>query len=155
MLAPGAPPGHLVPLVAVASACAPDLDLLLHLVLGPQHHRGPSHSVGAAALAGLAVFAAARLGGATGVAARLGLLAGAGWLSHVLLDWLGSDSRAPFGIMALWPFERSYFVAPFALFMDVGRELTWRTMGQNMVAAAWESVVLWPLLWLTRRRGSA
>ena len=124
-------------------------------MFGPQYHRGASHSVGAAALAGVAVYALARLRGAAGAAARLGLLACAGWLSHLLLDWLGSDSRAPFGIMALWPFDRSYFVAPFPVFLDVGRELTWRTMGQNMVAAAWESVLLLPLLWLTRRRWSA
>jgi membrane-bound metal-dependent hydrolase YbcI (DUF457 family) len=127
----------------------------LHLVLGPQYHRGPSHSVGAAALAGLAVFGVTRLRQDARSAARLGLVAGVAWLSHVLLDWMGADSRAPFGIMALWPFDRSYFIAPFPVFLDVGRDLTWSTMGQNMVAAAWESVLLLPLLWLTRRRGSA
>ncbi len=139
----------------MAFACAPDLDLLLHLVAGPQYHRGPSHSLGAAAVAGLVVFWAARLFGPGAAAARLGLLAGAGFLSHVVLDWLGSDSRAPFGIMALWPFSQAYYVAPFPVFLDVGRELTWTTMGHNTLAAAWESVLLLPVLWLVRRRGSA
>lgn len=139
----------------MTAACAPDLDLVLNVTLGPHHHRGPSHSVGAAVAAGLLVFALACWRGSARAAARLGLLAGAGWLSHVALDWLGSDSRAPYGIMALWPFSRSFFVAPFPLFLDVGRELTWRTMRDNTVAAAWESVLLCPVLWLARRRGSA
>ena len=139
----------------MAAACAPDLDLLLSLALGPQYHRGASHSLGAAVVAGLVVFGVARVRGASAAATRLGLLAGVAWLSHVLLDWLGSDSRAPFGIMALWPFSRSFFMAPFPLFLDVGRELTWSTMRNNTVAAAWESVLLLPWLWLTRRRRSA
>ena len=139
----------------MAAACAPDLDLLLNLALGPQYHRGPSHSVGAAVVAGLVVLGASRLCGAREAAAHLGLLAGAGWLSHVLLDWLGSDSRAPFGIMALWPFSQSFFLAPFPVFLDVGRELTWRTMRNNTVAVAWEGALLLPVLWITRRRRSA
>lgn len=137
-------------------ACLPDLDLVLHLFAGPQHHRGPSHSFGLALLCGVAVFALASLKLAHGPAARLGLLACAAWASHVVLDWLGSDSRLPLGIMALWPASDAFYVAPFPLFMDVGREVSLATLRHNIVAMAWEIVLLAPLLlWARRARHAA
>ena len=34
---------------------------------------------------------------------RRALAITAAYATHTLLDWLGADSSAPFGIMALWP----------------------------------------------------
>jgi membrane-bound metal-dependent hydrolase YbcI (DUF457 family) len=138
-------------LAAAAAACAPDLDLVLHLLGATHHHRGPSHSIGAALLAGVLAFLAARLRSATRPATRLGTAVGAGWLSHVLLDWLGSDSRPPLGIMALWPLSDAYYLAPIPIFMDVAREISWPTVGHNLVAMAWECVLLVPVLLAARR----
>ena len=42
-------------------ACAPDLDLILRLVDGANHHRGPSHSLGAVALVVVGTFVLRRL----------------------------------------------------------------------------------------------
>src|SRR5437764_2165353 len=68
-------------LILAAIAIAPDLDLLF------ETHRGESHSVGAAAIAGLIVglfaFAAAPL---RRDALRWGVAAALAWGSHVLLD---------------------------------------------------------------------
>jgi hypothetical protein len=108
--------------------------------------------VGAALLAGGLAFLVARLRSGTRPATWLGLAVGAGWLSHVLLDWLGSDSRAPVGIMALWPLDDGYHLAPFSIFLDVAREVSWRTVGHNLVAMAWECVLLVPVLLAVRRR---
>ncbi len=108
-------------------------------------------------LAGCAVFLLARLWGAAAPATRLAVAVGMGWLSHVLLDWLGSDARLPLGIMALWPFSDVYYAAPFPIFMDVGREISWRTFRHNLVAMAWEWVLLVPMLLAARhiRRGES
>ena len=46
----------------------------------------------------------------------LALLFAAG-LSHLLADLLTADTRAPFGIMALWPFSSAYFISPATLFL--------------------------------------
>jgi membrane-bound metal-dependent hydrolase YbcI (DUF457 family) len=148
LVAPRAP-GHLVPLVAVAAACAPDLDLLPIVHGAP--HRGVTHSVGAAVLAGLATFALAALRAPRARAAELGLVVLAAWSSHLVLDWLGADSRLPFGLMLFWPFSREFHVAPFPVFMDVGREISWRVMGHNLIAAAWEAALLVPALVAVRR----
>src|SRR4051794_2129973 len=75
-----------------ALGALPDLDLLFHA------HRGPTHSLGAAAAVGIvAALASAR----TVVPNRwlLALACVAAYASHVLLDWLGTDTSAPIGVM--------------------------------------------------------
>ena len=41
--------------------------------------------------------------------------------SHALLDWLGTDTSAPIGIMALWPFSGAYYESDAHVFMAVSR----------------------------------
>jgi hypothetical protein len=114
--------------------------------------------VGAALLAGAAValFAAAR-GWERPV--RLGVAGFLGWLSHILLDYLGRDTSPPIGLMALWPFGHGYHKFPFPLFLDIGRTLDLHTLGHNGLALAWEAFVLCPLVvasWRQRHvRGGA
>jgi membrane-bound metal-dependent hydrolase YbcI (DUF457 family) len=95
-------------LLFAALACAPDLDLLVG------NHNGPTHSVGAAVIVGLAVFAWTRR-------PRLALAAAAAYGSHVLLDWLNRDTSPPLGVMALWPFTREHFIAPWPVLPPVSR----------------------------------
>lgn len=137
-------------LPAVAAALLPDADLVLNVLVGPGHHRAESHSVGMAALAGLAVAALARLGRRRD-AGRLGVLVGLSWLSHVLLDWLGRDTNPPIGLMALWPFSHGWYASPVPLFLDIGRTLEWDTVRNNALAATWECLLLVPVLWLAAR----
>jgi len=134
--------------VLVFCAIAPDLDLALRLFDGVNHHRGPSHSIGMAALAGCLATLMRRLGfglpGALAVAAA--------WGSHVLLDYVGLDTMPPFGEMALWPVSRDFFIAPMALFYDVHRSFSPEAIRHNIVAVALEIVIVGPLAWLCWKR---
>jgi membrane-bound metal-dependent hydrolase YbcI (DUF457 family) len=140
--------------VSVGAALAPDLDLLLRFVDGRNHHQGASHSLGAALLA---AAAGALLARAMGWARpwAFAVAAGAGWGSHLLLDYLGVDTHPPIGIPLWWPFAPGYLKAPWTLFLDIGRTLDWHTIRHNTVAVTWEVVLTLPILlitWWWRRR---
>src|SRR5262245_30207576 len=96
-------------LLAVA-AIVPDLDLVFRT------HREASHSVGAAAIAGIAALLLAPRHRARWAAA-----VALAWLSHVALDWLSNDTRPPIGIMALWPLTHEYYKAAIEIFPPVSR----------------------------------
>jgi membrane-bound metal-dependent hydrolase YbcI (DUF457 family) len=136
-------------LVAVAAATAPDLDLLLQLADGRNHHQGASHSLLAAVVAG-AVVAGACAWRRVPQPSRWGLLAASAWGSHLLLDYLGRDTSPPIGIPLLWP-AALYFHCPWSVFLDVGRRLSWETVRHNAVALVREVAVLLPILALTYR----
>lgn len=134
----------------VFAALAPDLDLLLKLVDGRNHHQQHTHSVGFVVLAGLVAAAIFRLLGRPRPG-RLGAAFALAWLSHLLLDYLNNDTNPPIGLLALWPLSDQYYKFPWPVFLDVGRTLTWETIGKNLLAAAWETVVLLPLFSLAWR----
>jgi inner membrane protein len=129
-----------VAVCAVAAALA-DADFLL-----PLRHRGPSHSIGAAALAGLAAYAWWKLAQPRDDAGRVALVIALAYGTHVLCDWLGADSSAPRGLMALWPFSHEYFISDVDLFDSVDRRYWldgfWR---RNTIAVARELAILGPL----------
>ena len=127
--------------VLASCAVAPDLDLVLRLVDGVNHHRGASHSIGAAVLAGLVALLLRRIGfNLPGAFAT-----GAAWASHVLLDFLGLDSSPPSGEMALWPLSTHFYISPVAVFYDVRRAFSPSAMMHNAVAVAIELTVLVPI----------
>jgi hypothetical protein len=104
----------------------------------------------------LAAFAIARQLG-TRHAGRLALACVAAYASHVLLDWLGSDSSPPIGVMALWPFNRAYYESDWHVFMAISRRYYqgWRFVTQNVLAVSLELAVLVPalaLVWRVRGR---
>lgn len=143
--------------VIVAASLAPDLDLLLKLLDGRNHHQQEAHSFGFAALAALAAAAAFRLLGWPRPVA-LGSVVGLAWSSHVLLDYLNRDTNPPIGLMALWPWSREFYKFAWPIFLDVGGPLSWETLRNSLLAAAWEAVVLLPLFslawrWRGRRLG--
>jgi len=131
-------------------AAAPDLDLALGFVDGVNHHRGPSHSLVAAVMAGVAVWILRRLGLAF---LPGGLASGTAWASHVLLDYLGLDTSPPSGEMALWPFSDAFFISPVSIFYDIPRAFTAEAIRHNLVAVAIEVVVLAPIAWFSWRGG--
>lgn len=103
-----------VALGVIAAGVAPDLDLLMG------RHSQETHSAGAAVLAGIVAWVVLKWKGSR----RAGALAFAIAVavgSHAFLDWLGSDSSAPIGIMALWPFSREYYESNAHVFMAVSR----------------------------------
>jgi len=128
-------------------AAAPDLDLLLRLVDGVNHHRGPSHSFAAAVLVGLTTLLLRRTGlGLPGAA-----LMGAAWASHVVLDYFGLDTSPPVGEMALWPFSEGFFASPVPVFYDIPRSFSAAAIRHNLIAVAVEVAIVAPLAWLCWR----
>jgi membrane-bound metal-dependent hydrolase YbcI (DUF457 family) len=119
--------------ILAAVAIAPDLDLLLGT------HREITHSLGAAAAAGLVAWAATRQ-------PRWALAIGLAWASHVGLDWLSNDTRPPIGVMALWPVTHHYYKAAIEIFPPVSRKYSesrfWR---YNLHAVIAEVAILGPL----------
>jgi membrane-bound metal-dependent hydrolase YbcI (DUF457 family) len=112
----------------------PDVDLVFGV------HRGPTHSLSAALIAGLAVFALTR---------RVVFAAAfaAAYASHTLLDWMGHDTTPPIGMTALWPFDRSYHQSRLHLFDAVSRRY-WLPgfWAHNFAALARELAVLVPVV---------
>jgi inner membrane protein len=122
-----------VALCAIAGA-APDVDFLWG------RHNQETHSIAAAVAAGLVVLAwkrDIRLAGAVTIA----------WLSHVLFDWLGSDTTPPLGVMALWPFSTEYYFSNAFFFEAISRRY-WldNFISHNAWAVAREMLILGPPL---------
>ncbi len=127
-------------------ACAPDLDLLLDLWVGVQnaYHHGASHSLGAAAIAGLLAAVFARPAGWRPV--RTSVIAFSLYASHVLLDYFAVDTGPPIGLKALWPLSDGYVIASVPVFLDVWR---WPVSGEmvrhNLLTVMVETIILVPL----------
>ena len=114
-------------------AIAPDLDLLV------RDHRGMSHSLGVAIIAGLVAWGITR-------SPRRALAVTLAWASHVALDWLSNDTRPPIGVMALWPLSRGYYKASIEIFPAISRHY-WeaRFWIYNTKALLVELLILGPL----------
>jgi len=127
-------------LVCAVVAVAPDVDILLG------QHRIYTHSVGAAAIVGLASWLALRRRVPNASAATAALTAAYG--SHLLLDWLGKDTSSPSGLTILWPFSPAYFLSGYDVFGEVSRRywLLNEFIIGNLAAVGWELLVLMPLL---------
>lgn len=140
----GAAPGEAA-LFAVIGA-APDLDLLIGA------HSTYTHSVGAVGFTGFATLLWTR-----GRRPDLAMACAAAVASHILLDWLGSDTTPPIGIMALWPVTREFYQSSFFVFMAISRR--WWLPGfylQNGLAVLRELAILAPvvtILGIVRPRG--
>lgn len=101
-------------IVAISAGMAPDLDLLIG------RHSAETHSVGAGLMAALVCWAALRWCQGPRPVVWACLVGVSVW-SHALLDWLGTDTSPPIGVMALWPFSTAYFEADAHVFMAVSR----------------------------------
>jgi len=122
-----------------AAGMAADLDLLVGA------HSGPSHGLGAAVIAGVVLWVSLRSYGMRG-SARLAIATGLAYATHTLLDWLGTDSSPPIGIMALWPFSRNHYESPWHIFMAISRRY-WlpEFWTYNLRALGRELLILVPL----------
>ncbi len=104
-------------------------------------HSAYTHSIGATVVVGGIATVLGRPHGP-----RFALAAALAYGSHIVLDWLGSDSVPPLGIMALWPFSADYFLSDRQWFTSVCRRYRdldcWR---HNVVGVLRESVLLGPL----------
>ena len=120
-------------LCAIAGA-APDVDFLWG------RHNRETHSLFAAAVAGLLVLARKR-------DPRLALAVGLAWTAHVLFYWLGSDTPPPLGVMALWPLSSEYYFSNAFFFEAISRRY-WldNFVTHNLWAVAREILILGPPL---------
>lgn len=140
-----------VPIACAAAGVAPDLDLLFGT------HSTYTHSVGAVAM----VYGAVRLLRPQPHAAGALAIALA-WGTHLLLDWLGTDTTEPVGIMALWPFTTAHYQSTLFVFDAISR-LYWIPelfIWGNLKAAAKELLILGPFVAVAatlarRSRGSS
>src|SRR5918995_5826672 len=93
-----------------AIGAAPDIDLLFGT------HSTYTHSVGAVACTAVAALLWTR-----GRHPRLAAACAAAVASHALLDWLGSDTTPPLGVMALWPLSSDYYFSNAFFFEAISR----------------------------------
>ncbi|MDP2319500.1 MAG: metal-dependent hydrolase [Acidobacteriota bacterium] len=126
------------------AAVLPDADFLWG------RHNMETHSLGAAVVAGLAVLAYNR-----GKNPQLALAVTLAWASHILFDWLGSDTTPPLGVMALWPLTSTYYFADAFVFEAISRR-HWlpNFIQHNAWAVAREVGMLAPVVgisWVVRR----
>ena len=147
---------RLVAACAVLATLA-DLDLVM-----PGYHRSFTHSVTAVAI--VFIVAAAVTGqvisrradsSAAQARWRIALVCAGAYATHLLLDWLGSDTLPPFGLQALWPFIDRFFVSGLNVFAETERRnpFTGATLVQNLWASAREVAIVAPVaaaLWLVR-----
>jgi membrane-bound metal-dependent hydrolase YbcI (DUF457 family) len=147
--------GTALTLACAALAALPDADLLL-----PTRHRGMSHSIAAVAVvsivaAGVTRWVTRRGWCLDGLGWRVALLCGAAYASHLLLDWLGTDTSAPFGLQMLWPITDRWYLSGWDVFPRVERRefLSAATLLVNLKAVLFEAIALGALLavlWLAR-----
>jgi inner membrane protein len=126
----------------------PDIDLLFGI------HSGPTHSIGAAAIVGLSAWALRRTLPETALWPPPWAVTIA-YASHILLDWLGADTSAPLGVMALWPFTERFFISPVSLMPSITRRYWLPGFWEhNAKALLFEICVLgpvWIAVWWGRR----
>ena len=147
-------PGATVAVTCAALAIAPDVDLLYLPV-----HRTMTHSLLASAVAGIAAAVVLRRRRRTDAWIATAACAAA-YASHLLLDWLGGDTKIPAGIQLLWPFSDRWFISHWGVFgsTDLGGFFRPPVMMANALAVLREGVLLTPIagaayLWRRHRLG--
>ena len=132
--------------ILVAIGVAPDLDLLVG------RHSMETHSLGAAIV--VATVAAWLRWPVASSRAMIWIAVALAWMSHPLLDALGSDTSAPIGVMAFWPFSGVHVQTSWEVFGAISRRY-WREdfLSINLASMAKECVILVPIaagVWLAR-----
>ena len=109
-------------LAAVFFSLLPDIDFLFGFPLGDPNrfHHNFTHSFVFVILMGLVggLLYAKLFQQRSLIYSAIFISAG---ISHVILDILAMDKRAPFGCPIFWPFSQQYYISPIILFSDVSR----------------------------------
>ena len=152
------PPDWPSTVAIVVAANLPDIDTLFYF-LGDRSstpgwlaHRGPLHSLGAAAILATLMFVLLRPNGdrfAGRWAATLGMV----YASHILLDFFNADPGLPRGVPIFWPISDAYHISPVTIFLniewrDTATWITWHHLAAVMI----EVLVLLPLVLIRRPR---
>lgn len=101
---------------------APDLDFIPGFLTGEpnRYHHGISHSLGFAALFSISLSLSLFFLRKYPVKQNFTMFF---WLysSHIILDYLSTDTSLPYGVPLFWPLSGKYYIAPFAFIPDVQR----------------------------------
>jgi inner membrane protein len=144
-------------LVAVIIANMADLDIIPGILVGNANkfHHGITHSIGFAVivglLAGLLFFIIKRKNFLLYFS-----LFFFSYFSHVLLDYLAADTKAPFGEQLFWPISQIYVLSPIPIFSDVHKASDSSVFLQslfnwhNFRTIVIECAILIPIIYLTK-----
>lgn len=141
----------------IVAANAPDLDFIPGFLVGDPNrfHHGVSHSIGFAILfAGVFSVGLALL--KQEVIRKNFFTFFCLYASHLGLDYLSLDLRAPYGLPALWPLSDAFYTAPFAFLLDIRRASSFDEFipslfsWHNLAAVGVELLVLLPCIILLR-----
>ncbi|MBN1155416.1 metal-dependent hydrolase [candidate division KSB1 bacterium] len=133
-----------------------DLDYVPGYIAGNPnlYHHGMTHSFFFALLVSVVVALIYRLIRRKDFI-RAMLLMFAVYVSHLVMDFLGKDTRYPFGEQLFWPLSDDYFLSSFYIFNDVHKASSSEIFIQslfnwhNLMTIAQEVVILLPILILT------
>lgn len=127
----------------VAIGIAPDLDLLIG------RHSMETHSVGAAVI--VASIAAWQRWPVASSRLMIWVAVALVWMSHPLLDALGSDTSVPIGVMAFWPLSDANVQTGWEVFGPISRRY-WRDdfLAINLRSVSTEILILAPILAVVR-----
>jgi inner membrane protein len=128
-------------LASAAAACLADIDFAIGVLIGRNIHHYFTHSLGFTALFAVAVFLASRWLGRPRPARDAAVL-GLCYLSHVLLDMLSKDTRAPYGVELFWPFSGEFYISPVLVFDDIWRGTLAKLLGLHNWLAVLREVLL-------------
>lgn len=98
-----------------------DFDFLPGFILGEPHrfHHGASHSIFVGTLIGLLFILLLKRIELSSKAICLCCLLSV--LSHPILDFFGADYSIPYGIPLFWPFDDTYYISDFSLFLSIDK----------------------------------
>lgn len=150
-------------LACIFAAIAPDLDVLPGLLVGRPvlFHGDVAHSLGLGLVVSLII--AGVFYGRGHSFAKVFALCGISYASHLFLDMLGPDNRAPYGIPALWPLSTARFLSPVPVLMGMHHAGTTAASTldfikgvldpYNLAAVAVEAVLIAPFILVGRWYG--
>jgi len=100
----------------VVSSNAADFDFIPGFIINDFNafHRGPTHSFTFAVVWGALVWLIVRRFSARPL--TIAIASTLFYASHLVLDYLGSDTRAPFGVPLFWPFSGEHYVHASPIF---------------------------------------
>ncbi len=141
-------------LLLVILANLPDADFLPGLLVGNAnqwHHHYFSHSLGAAIVVGVLTAFFYTKGADRKFGLYCGLFFGA-YFSHLVLDYVTTDTSEPFGLPMFWPLTSEYYYSPITVFMSVHKigasDQFFKSLLviHNVWVLLWEAVVFVPIL---------
>jgi membrane-bound metal-dependent hydrolase YbcI (DUF457 family) len=142
--------GNGLTLTCALVAALPDTDLVFW------GHRTATHSVTAVLLLTILAGVVTRQVTRWPVV-RVALMFGGAYATHLVLDWLGADTSAPFGLQLGWPFSSAWFLSGWDVFRETTRRhpFSAASISVNLLAVVQELAILAPvlaLLWLAREK---